>query len=82
MTSAAAILTLKPTPTSAIASTSSLKLPLSAARIKAQAASSSTRVRQLSVLLERSMATLIGVSARKAAARSAAPVPKRRATSL
>src|SRR5215472_12731989 len=51
-----------------MASARSVPLPRSVATQSAHAASSSTSTRQLSVLLERSMTTLIGVTARKSAA--------------
>jgi hypothetical protein len=78
-TKAANILTLKPSPTRAIDRSRGPRLPVSVALIRAQAARSRTSTRHLSVLLERSLATLTGMMTRKNPARS--PVlPKRRST--
>ena len=75
-TSAVPILTLKPMPIAAIAAQNVVSRPVSAARIPSHTPASSTRMRQLSVLLERSTATLIGLSASDSAAMAAGrPAP-------
>ena len=79
-TKAAAIFTFKPIPTTPMATHSHARLPRSVALSSAHAASSRVRTRQLSVLLERSTATLSGVSARNRAASRPAAGPKRRWT--
>ena len=75
-TSAASIFTLKATPSSAIAATSERPRPRSAA-----AASSRKNTSQESVLLERSTATAMGVTASSRAAISPAATPNGRRTS-
>src|SRR4051794_17805089 len=55
--------------------------PLSIARNSAHAASNRTRIKQLSVLLERSTATASGVNAKNRAASKPAATPKYRRTS-
>src|SRR5205807_1038918 len=72
------ILTLKPMPIAAIAAQSIASRPVSAARIPSQAPASSTRMRQLSVLLERSTATLTGLSASDSSGRAAPIFPHQR----
>jgi hypothetical protein len=69
-------LTLKPMPIAAIAAQNVVSRPVSAARIPSHTPASSTRMRQLSVLLERSTATLIGLSASDSAAIAAAVPPQ------
>src|SRR5271163_2327740 len=62
------ILILKPMPTSAADARSQCSRAVSSARKKAQTARSNASTKQLSVLFERSTATLTGFTARKSAA--------------
>lgn len=71
---------LKPQPTNAAETGSQRARPSSIARRHAHAARTSSRTRRVSGLLSRLIATVMGVSARTAAAMSAAGCPNARRT--
>ena len=71
---------LKPSPTTAIPSSSQRSRPVSAARLTAQAASKSAKTSKPSGVLLRLVATLIGVTAKASAASRPVRGPKTRRT--